>query len=159
MKARLFVFSFLWLGVTVAALSTSSCYGRNCDAGFFPFGADAGEGKMINADKWQSGPADGPFLFFPGNHTYQFEMRQLGGRKPAVVYPYVSGNMNPNATDQTIGSGNIATISNVNPNHVDVHNGSCSSYYLRVVVEAEPFPPEPPDDVVVDSGIADAGTD
>ena len=101
----------------------------------------------------------GAFLWFPRQRYYIFDVRALGGRTPEKIFPYISAAPEPtkNGANMTIGSGNLAEISSVGPNRIDIKNGSCSDYYLRLVVEVPPLPPEAP--ALDAGGGSDAGAD
>jgi hypothetical protein len=143
---RVVAFGALWAAIAGAALFAPGCYGRNCEGGFETFGADAGQkGQMLDENKWQSGPQDGTWLWFPRQRYYIFNIPELGGRTPSIVIPYISASPQPAKTkdgNMTIGSGNVAELFQVAPNRVDVKNDTCSDYYLRLVVEAPAFSPE-----------------
>jgi hypothetical protein len=107
---------------------------------------------MLDPNTWISGPVDGPWLWFPRQRVWVFEVPQLGGRTPEIIIPYVSSSPEPSKTgDHVIGAGNIALIGGPWPNRVTVRNDTCSDYYLRLVLEAPPFPPE------ADAGVANTG--
>ncbi|MBX3212860.1 MAG: hypothetical protein KF850_12555 [Labilithrix sp.] len=159
---RVLALGALWAAISAAALAAPGCYGRNCEGGLEVFGANEGEGEMIDEDTWESGPMNGTWLWFPRQRTYIFDLRVLGGRVPYNVYPYISASPDPMTVgpNGTIGSGNLALLSSIGPNRVDVRNDSCSDYYLRLVVEAKPMPPAlPADDGGAEAGTNDAGGD
>ncbi len=153
---RIVAFGALWLAVGAGTLLAPGCYGRNCEGGIEVFGVDAGQGEMVTPDRWASNPFEGQWLWFPRQRLYFFEVPELGGRTPDLILPYVSASPEPGKTngDLTIGAGNIALISGIGSNRVAVKNDTCSDYYLRLVLEAPPFPPAVPD-----AGIADAAPD
>lgn len=153
-RRRLAVLAGLWILVSGAIFSMQGCYGRICEPSLQFFGTKAGEGRMIDENTWESAPVDGPWLHFPGARTWVFDIPALGGRKPDVVIPYVSAVAEHTKSGQssTIGSGNIAELYGTSLDHVDVRNGTCAEYYLRVVVVAAPFPPQPPVAVPGDAG-------
>jgi hypothetical protein len=152
---RVLAFGAIWAAISGGALLAPGCYPDNCVGGVEVFGADAGQGMMIDENTWASGPIDGDWLWFPRQHLFFFEIASLGGRTPQVVTPYISAVPSPNKTpgDFVVGAGNIALISGVAPNHVAVKNDTCSDYYLRLVVQA---PQQPP---AVDAGAGDAASD
>ncbi|MBX3263503.1 MAG: hypothetical protein KF782_27780 [Labilithrix sp.] len=156
-RRRVVALGALWAAISAAALAAPGCYGRNCEGGLEVYGANEGEGRMIDEDTWESGPMNGTWLWFPRQRTYLFDLRVLGGRVPYSVEPYIAASPDPMTVgpNGTIGSGNLALLSNVSANRVDVRNDSCSDYYLRLVVKVEPMPPALPAD---DGGGADAGT-
>jgi hypothetical protein len=111
------------------------CYGRNCQGDTATFGVNPGEGDMIDPNIWESNPQQQPYLPFPRQRVYIFDLNALGGRTPAVVIPYIAGRADPyNGANETIGAGNPAEIANVNVNHVEVKNDTCSDYFLRLVL-------------------------
>jgi len=160
---RVASFGALWAVVTGAVLLAPGCYGRNCEGSVEVFGADAGQGIMLDEDTWASSKLDERWLAFPSQRYYIFDIRALGGRTPEVVIPYLSGSPEPtkNGGNFTIGAGNLAELFSVSPNRVDVKNDTCSDYYLRLVVQMPPLPPATPelDGGADDAGIADASDD
>ncbi len=147
----------LWASISAAALIAPGCYGRNCEGGFETFGDDPGEGMMLDENTWVSGPMDGPWLWFPRQRYYIFDLKALGGRMPEKVLPYISGTLEPSkfGGNMTLAAGNLAQLYAMRPNGIDIKNESCSDYYLRLVIEVAPLPPEAP---AADGGDADAGT-
>ena len=156
-RRRLYALAALWLAISAAVLLVPGCYGRNCDGGFETYGDDPGEGIMLDENTWASGPLDGTWLWFPGQRTYIFDLKALGGRMPELPLPYISGTPEPAkfGNNMTLAGGNLAQIYSVQPNGLDVKNESCSDLYLRLVVQASPFPPQAP----ADGGGTDAGID
>jgi hypothetical protein len=140
--------------VSGAIFAAQGCYGRICEGSTGVFGTKPGEGRMLDENTWESTPLDAPWLPFPGARTWIIDMPQLGGRRPQIVIPYVSASPEPvrNGQSFTPGGGNIAELYNPHPDHIEVKNGTCAEYYLRVVVIAAPLPPKQPPP-------GDAGTD
>jgi hypothetical protein len=157
-KRRLAFLVVLWLGGTGVAAAMPGCYGRNCEGDLQTWGLNAGEGRMLDDDMWESSPQNGKWLFFPRQRVWRFDLKTLGGRTPQIILPYVSANEEPNKTGQsaTMGGGNLAEIYYVNPDTVSVKNGTCSDYYLRLVVVVEARPPETN---TADAAVTDAMTD
>jgi len=152
----------LWLSISAGALAAPGCYGRNCEGGLEVYGVDTSEGRMIDENTWESGPIDGTWLPYPRQRFYVFEIPELGGRKPYSPEPYISASPEPMKNGNFIlGSGNIATMSGAGPNRVNIHNDSCSDFYLRLVLHVPPLPPAVPaaDDGGADAGTADAADD
>jgi hypothetical protein len=160
MNLRIAALAAFWVAVTGAIAFSSACYTHNCDADVKEYGVDAGEGRMLDENTWESNAVDGPWLPFPRQRFYSFDLHQMGNRIPAIVLPYVSAQSNPKAEggNFTLGSGNLTEISAADVSHVTIHNGTCADYYLRLVVEAEPLPPAPQQDAdIIDSGDAGEG--
>ena len=157
-RRRVYAFAALWLAISAAVLLVPGCYGRNCEGGFETFGDDPGEGMMLDENTWVSGPLDGTWLWFPRQRTYIFDLKALGGRLPDLPLAFISGTPDPAkfGNNMTLAAGNLAQMYSLRPNGLDLKNESCSDYYLRLVVQAAPFPPEAPEQ---DGGDADAGTD
>lgn len=131
----------LWAVVSAAAVFGPGCYGRNCEGTTERVGANAGEGRMLDANTWESAPMDGDWLPFPRQRYYAFEIQALDSRVPYEVIPYVSPRVHPAGTsDFTIGSGNLTLLYNPRPNGIDVKNDSCSDYFLRLLVKVPPLP-------------------
>lgn len=157
-RRRLWAFAALWAAISAAVLLVPGCYGRNCDGDVVTFGDDPGEGMMLDENTWVSGSIDGEWLWFPRQRYYVFDLSALGGRMPEKPLVYISGSLQPSKfpANMTLAAGNLAQIYAMRPNGIDVKNESCSDYYLRLVVEAIPFPPQAPAD---DGGAGDAGID
>jgi len=134
----------LWTLVMGATAFGSGCYGRNCDGDVQLYGRKEGEGRLLSADAWESGPIDGKWLPFPRQRIWIFDLTKLGNdRLPQVIIPYVSAQENP-LTEQgnfTIAAGNLAEQSGIGNGQVTIKNGTCADYYLRLVVDAAPRPP------------------
>ncbi|MDF2691882.1 MAG: hypothetical protein K0S65_265 [Labilithrix sp.] len=159
---RIGALATIWGAISAAALIAPGCYGRNCEGGVENFGAEPGQGGMIDENTWESSPMDGTWLWFPRQRVYFFDIPPLGGRVPKLVVPYVAASPQPqiNGGNFTVGAGNIALLSGVRANHVDIRNDTCSDYYLRLVLLVEPLPPAVPgDDGGADGGIPDASAD
>lgn len=136
----------LWLSISAAALFAPGCYGRNCEGGVETYGADPGQGRMLDEDTWESSPQDGKWLWFPRQRTFVFDIRALSGRTPQIILPYLSAVAEPSKTGNfTPGGGNLTLLSGARPNGINVTNDTCSDYYLRLVVSAAPLPPAVPD--------------
>lgn len=133
----------LWLSVSAASLLAPGCYGRNCEGGVEVFGVEPGQGRMVDPDTWESTDIGEPWLWFPRQRYYVFDLRALGGRTPKPL-AYVSPSPEPtkNGGNFTIGSGNIVEFFNVSPNRIDVKNDTCSDYYLYLELKVPPLPPE-----------------
>lgn len=145
----------IWLLVTGGLIS---CYGRQCDPSSVSYGQNPGEeGRMIDENTWESSAMAGAWLPFPGDRTYFFTIRKLGGRIPSVPVVYISPSPTPNAPGSaasfTSAGGNVAELIGAGPDVLAVRNGTCSDYYMRLVVPVEPFAPE------VDAGQGRDGAD
>lgn len=158
-RRRIWALAALWAAISAAVLLVPGCYGRNCDGDVVTFGDDPGEGMMLDENTWVSGPIDGEWLWFPRQRYYVFDLTVLGGRMPEIPTAFISGSLDPSTfpNNMTQGAGNLAQFYAMRPNGIDVKNESCSDYYLRLVVQTTPLPPEAP---AVDGGDpGDAGTD
>ena len=143
-RRRVVAIVALWTIVMVAVSFASGCYGHNCDGDVQIFGRNAGEGRLLSPDVWESSPIDGVWIPFPRQRAWVFEIHEFGDRVPFEVSPYVSAQADPNhepGGNFTNGAGNLAEISGIDKGHVVVRNGTCADYFLRVVVEAAPRPP------------------
>lgn len=161
-RKRTFAVVALWTGVMIAVSFASGCYGHNCEGDFQIFGVNPGEGHMLSADVWESGPMDGVWLPFPKQRAWFFSLPDLGDRNPQIVIPYVSAEEDPNHSpggNFTIAAGNLAEISGIDKGRVVVHNGTCADYYIRVVVQAAPAGADASADAATDAAATDAGTD
>lgn len=155
------------LGVVWAALGggaivlSSSCYGRNCEGSPRQYGIDAGDGRMIDENTWESSPFDGEWIPFPRQTVFTFTI-PFGGRVPYDAKGFVSGQQRPNTGNLTTGAGNLLEFTGIGPNQVVAINDTCSDYYLRVLAWAPPFGTADAMDASTDSGdagLADAGAD
>lgn len=163
-RSRLLAIVTVWVVVMAATCLASGCYGRNCQGISTTYGRAPGEGRLLDADTWESSPVDGEWLDFSQQRVWFFDIQALGGRTPDIIIPYVSAQEAPFA-DQgnfVIGAGNIAEISSATKGSVAIKNGTCADYYLRLVVKASPRAPNAstPEPVVSSSEAgADAATD
>jgi len=153
----------------------------NEPAGVTPEPLPPGAG-LIDATHWQSGPIDGNWIDYPGERSiflFPNLVPSASGAPPALpgnfpgpytnVSVYVSPNQDANAigSNWTLGSGNIAEVSIVDPGssnpsgaYIAVTNASCAQYYVRVVVERAEPDASAPDDAGADAGsLADASLD
>jgi hypothetical protein len=153
----------LWLAISGAVVLAPGCYGRNCQGDAQTFGAEPGQGHMLDDNTWESTDQRDPWLPFPRQRQYVFDLRALGGRTPAIVWPYISAAPDPweNGNNFAPGGGNLSEILNPSAGHVEVKNDTCSDYYLRLVVWAPPAPPVEPLDggnvtSPADASVADA---
>lgn len=144
LRTRVVGLAVLWAVVTGAVALVPGCFAQNCNQSYQLWGRDAGEGRLVDENTWESNPADGRWLDFPHERLWELDLHDLGDREPRLVIPYLSGNPTPNQTNDTsvIATGNIAEISGQTKGRVFVHNGTCADYFLRVVVVAGPRPPE-----------------
>jgi hypothetical protein len=141
---KLLALGGLWLVVSAGVVLAPGCYGRNCEGDTMSFGAEPGQGDMIDVNTWESSPADSEWIAFPRQRYYIFDLRALGGRTPELVLPYIAAQKTPNdgTGNATLGAGNLALILNQSSNRVDIKNDTCSDYYIRLVVTAPPVPPQ-----------------
>ena len=155
----------MWTVIGGGTLALSSCYGRNCEGAQFQYGADAGQGEMLDENTWESSPQISNWLPFPRQHSYVFTI-PFSGRTPAWAITYVSGQQNPNTSGNfTTGAGNLTEQAGVGPNQILAVNDTCSDYFLRVVAWAPPLGTLDagsfsfPSTTTGDSGAADAASD
>jgi hypothetical protein len=161
-KRRLIALAALWT-IVMGAVSFVGCYGHTCDGDIILFGRNPGEGHLIDADTWVTGPIDGRWLDFPHQRAYFLEMKDLGNRTPYEVQAYVSAQADPSHDEGgnfTIAAGNLTEVFQPSPGKVNVKNDTCADYFLYVVVRAPPRAPSgaSPTTPATDAG-ADAGTD
>jgi len=156
-RRRVIAVVVLWTTVMAAVCVLAGCYGHNCEGDTLVFGRNTGEGRLVDADTWESSAIDGTWIPFTKQRIWIFQMRQLGDRTPTVIIPYVSAEANPNRDGNwTIGSGNIVEQSQVGPGQLVLKNNTCADYYIRVVVQAQPRPQEPTPPIAADASSADA---
>jgi hypothetical protein len=163
MNRKLLVLGALWAAVTGGALALPGCYGENCNGTSGSYGNKPGEGRMLDANTWESSPIDGKWLHFSSGHAWFFEVPAFGDRTPFRIETYISPVEEPNVfrpdkapSNFTMGGGNLAELSGVGPNRFTVRNGTCAEYFVRVVAEVAPRP----EDVVPGSpGVVDASAE
>ncbi len=154
-NTRFWILCTVWVGVSSAVVA-AGCYNHNCDGDVVFYGRGANEGRLLDANTWESSPIDGRWLDFPKQRIWNFDLHELGDRAPALVLPYVSAQADPlhePSSNFTLGSGNLTEIEAADKGRVSIQNGTCADYYLRLVVVAAPEPPAPA------SASADASTD
>lgn len=157
-RKRVVAIVSLWAFVMGAVSFASGCYGHNCDGDVQSWGGNPGEGRLLDADLWESNAIDGVWLAFPKQRLWIFDLHELGARVPADITPYVSAQADPNheaGGNFTIAAGNLAEISGVGHGQVAIHNGTCADYFLRLTVSAPAQPPIASVPVIS----TDAGTD
>ena len=143
MRAKLLLFSSLWVGVAVVVFSVPGCYGQNCNGGFVQYGNDPGQGHMTDETHWESNAVTEAWLSFPRQRGYTFNIQALAGRTPFNWTAYLSANeyQSQGGANNVTGAGNIAEFFSVRPNGLDVKNDTCSDYYIRITIEVPPLPP------------------
>jgi hypothetical protein len=161
-RRRLVALAGLWLAVSGAVLLAPGCYGRNCEGDVLTFGAEMGQGRMVNDTTWESNNQTERWIPFPAQRYYVFDIRALGGRTPDIILPYLSAQEEPaKGGNFTLGGGNLTLLTNASPNRIDVKNDSCSDYFLRLVVSVPPLPPPTTADASIglaDASVSDAAT-
>jgi hypothetical protein len=174
-----------------ALVSVQGCQLKNCDPSFADIHADrdagpgqplvldvdAGEGRQLDPETWESTPMDGVFKEFPGQRYVNVYPPFPGPYSSIVTYvsadpwpsppipvtdsgDYDLSKQRPDLGNFTVASGNIAEIAsiNYNPFHptqivgFTLHNDSCAQYYMRVVV-TRGIPDAAPQDAAVDAPI------
>lgn len=165
-------------GATVAL--TPACQDRTCDGTGMDWGRLPGQGAAIDLDTWESSPADGKWLHFPGQRTIYFYPGPFAGRHIARVTVFISPDEAPNQSQTkdpngprsqyTIASGNVAVVTHFpdpggpqNPG-IAVRNDTCGVFFMRAVIEAYPAGVTPDAGADADSGAipntsADASVD
>ena len=124
---------------TLAALgawAAAACTTHQCDASR----ADAGGGIVTSSGAtltWQSAPAGGPWLDFPGNATVTFHY-PAGFRCATDWQAYVSTAQLQGDGGGTFveASGQLAELSMEAPDGITVTNATCAEYFLYVVAHA-----------------------
>lgn len=163
-------FALSVVALSCGALGFAGCYGTQCDGDRMEYGKNPGEGSLVDENTWQTTPFEGRWLDFPHRRLWALDTRPLGARVPANVRAYVSASPEPNKYPPdpgqplgnfTSGAGDLAVFQYVKPFEVQVFNSTCADYFVRVVVEAEPFPPDLDGgaDASDDEGGADGGAD
>jgi hypothetical protein len=162
--------SAIVVGLTLAAAAALDCYGHQCDANhglFPPEGGDAGRGRMLDDNTYETNAIDEPWLNYPGNVRLDVSYPKDMGRPMAWLEPYVGTSQQPSQTDSAtwiLASGALAEIVSSNSTDFSVLNATCASYYARFVVHFAPRPAidggldAPQDSTTLDSG-TDAGVD
>ena len=161
------------LGVT--SLLMPGCFGRECDGDEQSWGpprdvyraaSNAGpdaalldprmmQGHLVDDNTWESNAINDDWLSYLHARAWHFYYPQLGGRQPDQITAYISANVNPNKTNDTMtaGGGNVAKFIGVLPDVATVKNDTCADFFVRVVVHVPPY---------VDAGTpaaTDAGSD
>jgi hypothetical protein len=133
----------LWAIVMGGVSFLAGCYGHNCDGDSITWGRNPGEGRLIDADNWESSPIDGDWIPFTRQRVVFFEMRDLGDRIPYQIIPYISAEPNPvhDNGNWTLGSGNLAEHSGAGPGTIAIKNDTCADYFIRIVATVPPRPP------------------
>jgi hypothetical protein len=135
-------------GLAFVALAPA-CAERTCEGQGLDYGRGAGEGHLIDEDTWESTPVEGKWLHYPAQREYFiFPGRLLGPKRIAKVTVYISPMDQPNPDGQyTVASGNVAIVrqfpdlGNQALPGVSVRNDTCAEFWVRIVLEAYPLPP------------------
>ncbi len=129
----------------------TGCFADDC--GYTNEEVPSIRGHFIDADTWESVAVDGVWDSFGGSKEMIY-WPDFGGRVPYDWSVNLSVSDTPVADGNWISdaAGNIALIRSPLPNRFAIYNGTCSQYYVRVVIRAKPFPPAP-----VDLDASDAG--
>ncbi len=144
MPKRVVALVSLWTVVMASAALFAACFPHTCEGDFVVYGRNANEGRLLNADTWESTPIDGPWLDFRAQRVYVFDLHDLGvDRLPEIVTPYVSAQKDPlhEGGNFTVAAGNLTEISGAERGKVTLKNDTCADYFLRVVVQATPRAP------------------
>ncbi len=166
------------LGVT--SLLMPGCYGRQCDGDELSWGpprdvydrdvdasVDAAaeprmaQGHLIDENTWESTAINDDWLAYLHERTWHVYYPQLGGRQPDQITAYISANVNPTKTQDslTAGGGNVAKFFGVLPDVATVRNDTCADFFVRVVVHVPPYA-DAGSDAATDSGsVQDASKD
>ena len=143
-RRRIVAIVVLWTAVMAAVCVMAGCYGHNCDGDTVAYGRNTGEGRLLDADTWESSAIDGDWISFSKQRIWIFQMKELGERTPFEIIPYISAEQNPNRDGNwTLGSGNIVEQSQVGPGQIVLKNNTCADYFIRVVVHVPPRPQDP----------------
>lgn len=160
-------FAVLAGGALALLAPTTSCATHACD-GHSAFLVDSNgkptAGDMVDRDTWESTPLGGtPWLHFGPSQTYTFRIPAFAKRTLVTTDAYVSVDSNPDQVGSawTNGAGNIVLFghpfSSDTDFTIDVANGTCGDYYVRIVLRAAPVDGGAPD--ASDGGIDDASID
>ncbi|WP_394831834.1 hypothetical protein LVJ94_35495 [Pendulispora rubella] len=133
---------------------STGCYGDQCVGSAGPFGENEGEGKLIDANTWESNSQSSEWLSYSPQRSWFIRARGFEGRDISKVSVYISPDKAPNVREEgkykqyTLASGNLAEITvldngipGVTP-LIQVHNDTCADYFTRVVIEAYPALPD-----------------
>jgi hypothetical protein len=129
-------------------VTTSGCTTHQCDTSF----ADFTGGEWVDADTWESSDWNGVWIPYPGMVTIRVHFPDGNTRMPDSIQGYVGTGPSPNGDVPngyqpgdifTEMSGQLGTLTFVDPTGFNVSNGTCASYYARFVVH---FPSAPVED-------------
>jgi hypothetical protein len=146
------------LGLACAyALSaaTTGCTTHQCDTDFVnldPPDASVLVGNVqtftgTNYAIWESSPLEGPWIDFPGQMTYFFELPQyfLPSTQPQVWLGTDPIPNDPDASPTTVNAaGQLAEMFAYVNGGFKITNGTCAEYYLYVTIQGTYSPPAPP---------------
>jgi hypothetical protein len=129
-----------------------ACDTHDCDASSI----DGGRGMVLNPGGdpviWQSAPAEGPWLDFPGEATVTFTYPE-GFGSPWQWWVFVSTEpyQGPGGGTSTEATGQLGAVTSVTNGGITVTNASCAEYYVRVVAEMLPTGASPSRDAGLDA--------
>ncbi|WP_394842393.1 hypothetical protein LZC95_35660 [Pendulispora brunnea] len=151
---------------------STGCYGDQCTGTVGEFGLNAGEGRLLDPNTWESNLQSSEWLSYSHQRSWFIRVKGFEGRDISQVFVYISPDKDPNVFQQgtykqyTLASGNLAEITiaeNGRPGVtplVQVHNDTCADYYTRIVVEAYPALPDAGTPDTADTGTnQDAASD
>jgi len=102
------------------------------------------DGGSAEAGTYESSSWQGPWLHFPGGR--RFVLAHHLGQTPASVsvylsfkeYPGPGSNFDDEPGNSSQAAGNETVIEQVDAQHIQVRNDTCSDFYLRVVARDAP---------------------
>jgi hypothetical protein len=126
-------------------MAVPGCQGRECESdGYKDYGYGPGEGHLVDANTWESTPDNANWLAFGPYHSWGFHPVGLEGRDFVLIATYISADPNPTVlgSNFTEGAGNGVIVNPLQDSRtVIVTNATCAPTYVRVVIQADPFPP------------------
>jgi hypothetical protein len=146
----------LGLAVAIAAPSAATgCTTHQCDEDYIDLDPPDAAGLVGNLETftntdfaiWESSPVDGPWINFPGQMTYFFELPQYftPGTQPQV---WIATDPIPDDLDgspTTVpAAGQLAEMFAYVNGGFKITNGSCVRYYLYITIPGTYSPPPPP---------------
>lgn len=144
-------------GALALLAAPTACSTHQCD---FTLLDEKNAGEMVDDDTWESSPLTGTWMKLGPSYFYTFHVPKFANRTLVSTEAYVAVDPVPSdgGSSWTIGAGNIVLFgspSTVGEDFtINVANGTCGDYYVRIVLRAAPM-----DGGVEDGGALDATAD
>jgi hypothetical protein len=132
------------LGVSAAFVASAcdvftSVGPKSCDSDLKDNPPVAYDQGTVTDGIYMSSPWTGPLIYFPGG--MRLSIKHHLGAKPRTWNAYLSFDKNGTMSDTVAqATGNEVEVPYIDEDHIDVHNGTCSDFWLLVTAQASATP-------------------